>query len=53
MGSGAVFTTLHFLLTYNGPIWLECYITLSWKSLPETNILAYLAHSKFVENEVL
>jgi hypothetical protein len=50
---GVVFTTLHFLLTYNGPIKLECYITLSWKRLSGTNILAYWAHSKFVENEVL
>jgi hypothetical protein len=37
--SGAVFTTLHFLA--NGPRKLECYITLGWKGLLQTNTLAY------------
>jgi hypothetical protein len=30
-----------FFVTYN---MLDCYITLGWKVLPDTNILAYLVH---------
>jgi hypothetical protein len=37
---GAVFTILT-----NGPIKLECYITLGWKGLLGTNTVAYWAHS--------
>jgi len=29
----------------NGPNKLECYIAVCWKGLPETNTLAYWAHS--------
>ncbi len=41
-GPGSVFTTLYFFswLT-NGRVKLECYITLGWKGLPETNTLAF------------
>ncbi len=31
--------------SFSGPNKLECYITLGLKSLPETNTLAYRAHS--------
>jgi hypothetical protein len=37
---------LHFLCSlWMWPIILECYITLGWKGLPGTNILAYWANS--------
>ncbi len=29
----------------NGPNKLDCYITVDWKGLPETNTLPYLAYS--------
>jgi len=41
-------TSLYLKLT-NGPLKLECYIALGWKSLPGTNAIAYLGHSQVLK----
>jgi len=39
-----IYNTLFYLKLMNGPIKLECYITLDWKGLTETNTVASFAH---------
>jgi hypothetical protein len=41
-------TSLYLKLT-NGPLKLECYIALGWKSLQGTNAVAYLGHSQVLK----